>query len=856
MAITEVRWDEVANDRGADIHVVGVGVLSRQLRPDLWVRDAAGYFQLTPANAVRLANNHADVFFDAQFTGAPTAHNVKVDRTTGEVEIQAGYGTATSVLRNFIIHVNVIHTDGSPSPPPIAIRVHLHLRIEDYWLTPDALEVHLGAAIGGFTILARFDDQVIGNLTWHRGVLWSTPPAGPVVVDPITGRLGATAPAGISPVRALVPGTVGLPIPSADAICLPPWSAGPRRAKLVGTPGGNPNNVRNVLILSDGFLAADEPHFNAAVLAVVNRQRITPQMFPWNHVSKKINFWSLFVPSRQTGSSIRNALRLQPPPPPVGPIGPTVGIAIAEARRGAGPINMADLDGGLEELVYRVGLPIPADLAGIEAPVYVTKIADWVTLYGFAEAVPINMFREWRNLAGYILPDERDTGLGLSFGNPMRGERYSPPRILVRHTRRTERAHIDQILSTVVDDATGNPIGVPPGPPPGPLPPSPWLGNDRSLVFVIAAGPRWGGARGELVTTSVHTEPEAPLTHLGGNHWRPDQRPYLNAAQLAALPIDTWATFAHETAHVFRLGDEYGEAPTIPAGVIPELARYGNLAAKQPPLTGAGGTVFPDEAKWHWPRIKRAAVLTDVPRLVGATIELKVKAGHTAGFANGQIIRLRSQDLLPPAPPAVAVPPVPMYRSDRLRVKNVFAASRRIIAEWVAGAPPLPGAVNLFEFYPAGSLVIEPVRDPVTGNDLHLISPAVAGFMFVSGYPLDTMPADPSGTCNPATLSVWPMAVAQPAHRLSAFLPLLSQSPAHSHHIIGLYNGGRRYHCGVLHPAGACLMRQLEGHDVALPVPAFAFRFCQVCRYLLVDQIRPRLHGLVNKLYDKEYPKL
>jgi hypothetical protein len=63
--------------------------------------------------------------------------------------------------------------------------------------------------------------------------------------------------------------------------------------------------------------------------------------------------------------------------------------------------------------------------------------------------------------------------------------------------------------------------------------------------------------------------------------------------------------------------------------------------------------------------------------------------------------------------------------------------------------------------------------------------------------------------------------------------------------LVGIYFGGAGSACGILHPAGQCLMR--NSHKAAS-------RFCPVCQYVLIEQIDPRQHGRFDREYAKEYP--
>jgi hypothetical protein len=73
--------------------------------------------------------------------------------------------------------------------------------------------------------------------------------------------------------------------------------------------------------------------------------------------------------------------------------------------------------------------------------------------------------------------------------------------------------------------------------------------------------------------------------------------------------------------------------------------------------------------------------------------------------------------------------------------------------------------------------------------------------------------------------------------------------------IIGLYDGGDLFHCGVFHPGGACLMRQLTVTTASTKNAGAIYPFCHVCRYFLVDRIDPTKHPAIEKDYTKNYPQ-
>jgi hypothetical protein len=71
-----------------------------------------------------------------------------------------------------------------------------------------------------------------------------------------------------------------------------------------------------------------------------------------------------------------------------------------------------------------------------------------------------------------------------------------------------------------------------------------------------------------------------------------------------------------------------------------------------------------------------------------------------------------------------------------------------------------------------------------------------------------------------------------------------------SHWVVGAFEGGGDFQCGVYHPTGACIMR-LRIDD------AFddrVFTMCPVCRYIVIDKFDPTHHGAVDRWYQTRYP--
>jgi hypothetical protein len=142
--------------------------------------------------------------------------------------------------------------------------------------------------------------------------------------------------------------------------------------------------------------------------------------------------------------------------------------------------------------------------------------------------------------------------------------------------------------------------------------------------------------------------------------------------------------------------------------------------------------------------------------------------------------------------------------------------------------------------YPAGSVLLCPVRDSSGNSDLNLIAPIVLNYLATAQEPLNRPKATPVPVC---TFDLDPR---QTARNLPNGLP--SCRPRKRNMIVGLWDGGKTFHCGVYHPTGFCIMRsRIEGSQIT--------GFCTVCRYFMVDRIDPTKHGKLDDEYAKYYPQ-
>jgi hypothetical protein len=97
----------------------------------------------------------------------------------------AAAAPAGTQLRNFLVRP-VANPNGFLGPP---VRVHVHAGVTAMWLTPNPLTVRQGTSTQRLTVLARFDDGVVGDVTNWPDLRWRSSDTAAVQVTAERGRL-------------------------------------------------------------------------------------------------------------------------------------------------------------------------------------------------------------------------------------------------------------------------------------------------------------------------------------------------------------------------------------------------------------------------------------------------------------------------------------------------------------------------------------------------------------------------------------------------------------------------------------------------------------------------------------------
>ncbi len=775
-----------------------------------------------------------------------TAYGVQITTATGQIEAIAA---AAPLVRNFLVQA-VMTVNGVVDPFQATVRVHVHDGgVRQVWCTPSTLTIRIGAPGQRLAVLAEFGDDTVGDVTNHPGITWASAGAA-VAVDAGTGALTGTAvtsPGAPVRITATMPADLGGGVAIADVVVAPAWSGLPvaeRTATLIPRPGlpAAIAHATNVLFLSDGFVAGDRPVFEQVADEVVRQIRTSPSLSPFNLLGGSINYWRAFVPSRQSGQSALQELGLIPGGP--GSLGTDVPAPVPPNLVGAGVFSLG-------ELIHEVGLPIPAD--GAAGVTLATKTPEWTAIY-MVNTARINaaLFDEWKALSSRRLADERDTALGLACGERPAAVPRDSGRTISYHPLRTTREHLDQYLATLADSG-GTVIG------------GTWVhgganpGKDSDLVVVLCGGAHGGGTmtpdpnqvqRALLVAAGLVDTLTIQLAPAAGRAVTVVPHPVPRSSTGAVL-VDrrTLATVVHETAHAYGLGDEYGGSPGFRPALVPQVRAYVNLTAHDdlvvPPAAGLVG----ERVRWRWPRLSLAGrVVAPVLAEGGGLYRVRLRPGHAAGFAAlvapKNVVHLR-QPLTSAGQVRLSGPlEIVEVAGDEVRVRD-------------------PAATLVVADYPAESVLCQPVPAPASAaGDAYaeLMARMVRTHITTTGGPLNAPSASPLRACDPAVQS---LVIQDPTNLPAGLVP----RPRFSNWIVGVYEAGMGYNCGVYHPTGICLMRvlQVPPNDPRIPLSPLSppvpnagvlYRLCLVCQYALVDRIDASQHGALDRqVIGPEYPQ-
>lgn len=764
--------------------------------------------------------NDVTLTFKPLFKGATagdnfSGHGITVNTKTGVVTVAAALPNPRK--NNFIMEAEAV--SGARTFTEI-IRIQIHQSISQVWLTPSTLSVRPFTAslpentTYKFSVRAQFDDGVVGDITEMPGVTWS--PNANVNIG--SGRLilkagdstGNVIPITVNLAAALGGGSATANMQIEDA-----WDIShPTNISIVvggGWPGIiSPDKVANVLFLSEGFTAAQEPAFRQYVNSLVQFLKTNPLNKPYNFLATSMNFWSGFMPSPDEGFSIASE------------VFPVQDGAVLKARflPTPGKPPTAAATWSLEQLVYVVGLPVPADNISNAARTNAIIKTEWQSLIDPDPSVHVNdaLINQWRFLAKRSFVDEVNSALHVKAGAPVATRGAA---LINFSSSRMDRDKLDKFLVTV-QDAHVIPVqdlwakkadGTKP--------------NNYDLICIVANG--FGRALNAEGYFFINTLEELPIQTIAGkNAFAFHLSPPANTAS-----ADKSRTFAHEVSHSFFLDDEYGEREGPSGRTSAEINLYSNIILEADAMRA--GQIHGDEIKWNWHRIKKAAMLSgDIQDAGGGKFRVPLVLGQGFQFAIGDTVHFRFRQYPTPliknpklSPPLEITDPAPVAEAIHVKLK----------AGAVFNYPNLVAAAQFINEFKQGSIIYIPVEAPasVKTNDYpyaEIVGKNIKDYITANHKPLTAFPS-----------------VIDTNNIQQPIIPGVSLPDCFNKNrprIVGLYSGGDTYHKGYFHATGNCMMRDdhTDGRE-----------FCAVCSYILTDTIDPYKHFETDREYQKIYPQ-
>jgi hypothetical protein len=785
--------------------------------------------------------------FIPHFKGAPnsSALGVQVNPATGAVTAKAHPAAPNPKFPNFNFLMTVRQNSGQGNIVETLIRIHIHDTVKKFWLTPPTLTIHTHSDECRFTVLAQFDDDVVGDITdWTKITIKS---ADNNIVDVLADGILSAQP-GRPDTDMDVPITATLDLPTnltaagfnktvkAKAVTRMNWTSlardhspmefvdGPVRPDPEEPTGSHPDSVKavvsartNVLFISEGFPQSQQTDFKQAVETLVKTGLRNPVLEPFTLLKDSINYWSLFLPSQEDpinhlgGVSLLGDIEIK---------GTSPNQTAAEVvPRPEEPLPSSQ-SWSVANMIHQIGLPAPRDP--------VRSIPDWIkhwnkiydTVTPLTESLIKPNFADWELLRQRSTLNERDSLFGFAKGVRARVSELTGGDALLRPApRRTSEASIEKFIEQLSFGSGfpgGSPFNI------GAV----WsrTATDQGLVcFVCLSDVRAGEARTVFFAATTGADRVARLTT--GTDGLDIKTPALSDPT-SAHASDMFASLvAHEFGHGLGLGDEYGPGDgtlfTLGSSAIPI---FPNLQTKFAITSTTGSTTSydPDKIKWLFPRTIKVGRIDQAPvSQGGGKFQMKMEPGHAKPFAKGDLVLMRR-------------PP--------LRGSDPFAEM-----QFVVGKPPSGDVVDVTQksgpalnanlFDPSFLHVLICASLPSSpGVELKLIAERILKHIRTSSGPLT------GAACTAVNNGALVMT---PTNLPTSPKLKFKKNPATMADVIGIYEGGGHFDCGVFRPAGRCKMRTAE--DRLMP-------FCHVCRYLIVDRIDPMKFADLDKMYDPFYP--
>lgn len=377
----------------------------------------------------------------------------------------------------------------------------------------------------------------------------------------------------------------------------------------------------------------------------------------------------------------------------------------------------------------------------------------------------------------------------------------------------------------------------------------------RDRVVVLVDDDFYGGLHIDVISRKLDTLPTVAVSVGRELQIRPvtgvSANPPIMFDRAPSVPMldrvhvqKNGATLAHELGHSYRLGDEYQEASQAdadrfapaPFEAYDNVQHAGTLrraaAGASDPLRGNATTpVALDPARIKWNILHRVAKASPTLSISDVTtaFRLQLEINDAWKWMVGDAVFVRSLAL-----PWTTTTP---NNAPRFKMFATTITARDLLNDTVDVAIPAGG----FAIDGMGAPVLYvPKIDPTHGA-LTLVDPAVVAYLAAHGPFPKVRPCVDTNADHGMNKDQFPPNIAG------------FRFPAVQARAIGLYEGGADFACNVFRGAGRCKMRETDEAG-ANPTQHIGVEFCFLCQFLIVDQIDPSVHPVIDRSYPGGIP--
>lgn len=720
------------------------------------------------------------------------------------------------------------HTDGS-AVSEVLIRIRVHNDIQDLWIGNNRATVNEGSDNYVLTVYAKFDDDTLGDVSYHPYLNWNSSDSGNVSVNGegrITGNTNGT--------NASITVSYNSLSDTVTTFVKPPYTSTRQILEPIHE-SGDFSKRKNILILGEGFKSGEKALFEQLAQKVKHNLLDTNSQSPYDVLKKDFNIWTAFEGTEEDGVTIGNPVRANGKPVP---------------HSRAGGICNPSNEYTFKELVALVGLPDSSSPGSLSE----AKTKWGSEVGGFDETrLTDTIFQAWKEQEIHGYTQARDSLLGMCLGRRF-GDRDAsrnisaplsswylpagPPRRISPDRKRMylnwdydqplqEYISSLRIKGIPISDSKNNVVGS-------------WLsgGVDESLVCILAKDDYRCGTNFEQLAQTIGRARKHNISTSGN---KVDHSPLIGMAGVNVAALSS--TVAHEFAHSMDLGDEY-EGYDSPSHRKLDLS---NTDAKRNISEDTNLTHYdnvkgsgPDEIdatkiKWNWPRINKLSTIEgSAQNQSGNKIKVTLRSGEAAGWSkiqtDGTEVYLRNPDINKNRHDS------DFYELGPLTINSISGDD--IILDGGQISPP--------DSLPDGSHLYEPLKNE--GTILKVIDEKVLTHLQSTKRPFGEKSDCARCTFGPA----------YPDNNISGF-----NYPRYRYETVGIYEGGGTYNCDVFRSNGAGKMRYSHTFDVEdfvfdPDIKLFTLQeverqsaFSFVSKYIIVNKINAEKLPDINALYPK-----